>query len=73
MVLNYNKYYLIKIKNFTTDMMIKYEDKAAEIQDEYYKLLIGVGNGTKDHLNFRNFHSKVLKIINKNDKVSAKN
>lgn len=65
--------YLLKVKQFTIDSMIAYEELAAEIRDEYYKLLIKVGEGKANHLNFRDFYEIIQHILKKNDNVSPKN
>lgn len=65
--------YLLKIKNFTVNCMIENELLAEEIQDEYYKLLIKVGENKYSQRDFRKYHSTIQNILKVNDKVSWKN
>lgn len=55
--------YLLKVKQFTEDSMIAYEDLAAEIRDEYYKLLIKIGNNIYTEFENRKYYLKIQEII----------
>ena len=55
--------YLLKVQQFTVDSMIAYEEVAAEIRDEYYKLLIKIGNKTYSQFSNREYYLKIYKII----------
>ena len=63
--------YLLKVKQFTEDSMIAYEDLAAEIRDEYYKLLIKIGNKTYSQFENRKYYLKIQKIISNFQKVRS--
>ena len=43
--------------------MIAYEELAVEIRDEYYKLLIKIGNKTYSQFENRKYYLKIEKII----------
>lgn len=65
--------YLMVIKEYIVNCMIENELLAEELRDVYYKLLIRVGEGKANHLNFRKFHGVIQRILEKNDNVSRKN
>ena len=63
--------YLLRVKQFTIDSMIAYEELAAEIRDEYYKLLIKIGNNTYSQFENRKYYLKIGKLITNFQKVRS--
>ena len=63
--------YLLRVKQFTIDSMIAYEELATEIRDEYYKLLIKIGNNTYSQFENRKYYLKIEKIITNFQKVRS--
>ena len=63
--------YLLKVKQFTIDSMIAYEELGAEIRDEYYKLLIKIGNKTYSQFENRKYYLKIEKLIVNFQKVRS--
>ena len=63
--------YLLKVRQFTIDSMISYEELGTEIRDEYYKLLIKIGNKTYSHFENRKYYLKIEKIITNFQKVRS--
>ena len=63
--------YLLKVKQFTINSMIAYEELAVEIRDEYYKLLIKIGNKTYSQFENRKYYLKIGKIITNFQKVRS--
>ena len=63
--------YLLKVKQFTIDSMIAYEELAAEIRDEYYKLLIKIGNKTYSQFENRKYYLKIEELITNFQKVRS--
>ena len=63
--------YLLKVKQFTIDSMIAYEELAAEIRDEYYKLLIMIGENKFTEFENRKYYLKIQKIISNFQKVRS--
>ena len=63
--------YLLKVKQFTIDSMIAYEELAAEIRDEYYKLLIKIGENKFTEFENRKYYLKIGKIITNFQKVRS--
>lgn len=63
--------YLLKVKQFTVDSMIACEELAAEIRDEYYKLLIKIGNNTYSQFENRKYYLKIEKLTTNFQKVRS--
>ena len=60
----YNINYLIKVKEYTENLMVKYNHLADKIEDEFYKLLIKIGENKYSDFSNREYYLKIQSIIN---------